>query len=170
MDQSLYKFLVVNGHLGIPQLGSFIIKQEPAYLDTASGILYPPKPVISFSETAIPVSEKLFFDFLSNEMGIDEVSAIQQFNEFANRFRNQLHENGSVVLNGVGKLNRREGGEIAFQPATDLSSFLQPIQMNEAVMFAETDSDQKEVKPDYWWFYAIILLVLGLGALAYYYI
>ena len=170
MDQYLYKFLVVNGHLGIPQLGSFIIKQEPANLDTASGILYPPKPVISFSETAIPVSEKLFFDFLSNEMGIDEVSAIQQFNEFASRFRNEFQENGSVILNGVGKLKRGEDGRIAFQPATDLSAFLSPLQMVEAVLLAETDTEQEETKPDYWWFYAIILLILGLGALVYYYI
>jgi hypothetical protein len=170
MDQYLYKFLVLNGHLGIPQLGSFSIQQEPAILDNESGFLYPPRPVISFSEKEIPLPEKAFFDFISGEMGIDEVVAIQQFNDFTNQFRNQLQENGSVVLNGVGKLNRGEDSEITFQPATDLSAFLSPLQMSESVMLSESDIDPEESKPDYWWFYAIILLVLGLGALVYYYI
>ena len=170
MDQYLYKFLVINGHLGIPQLGSFTIQQVPAYLDAASGLLYPPKPGIRFREADFPVPEKLFFDFLSCELGSDEEAAMQQFNEFSNQFRSQFQENGSVVLKGIGKLNRGEDGEVAFLPDNDLSALLQPLQMEKAQMLSETNTEPKETQPDYWWFYAIILLILGLGALAYYYI
>ena len=171
MDQSLYKFLVLNGHLCIPQLGSFIIKQIPAHSDAALGLLYPPKPVISFTEGEIPMSEKLFFDFLSNELGVDEVSAIKQFHEFADHFRNELEENKSVTLKGVGRITRKDEGALHFEPATDLSNLLPPLPVNESVLYAEAQNETAQSsKPDYWWFYAIILLILGIGALAYYYI
>ncbi len=171
MDQSLYKFLVLNGHLSIPQLGSFIIKQLPAHSDAASGLLYPPKPVISFTQGEILMSEKLFFDFLSNELGIDEVTAIKQFHEFADHFRNELEEKKLVSLKGVGVVGKGEDGSMHFEPATNLSNLLPALQIDESILYAEADNElEQSSKHDYWWFYAIILLILGVGALVYYYI
>jgi hypothetical protein len=102
MDQHLHKYLVLHKHLNIPQLGSFIIQREQAHYEESSGLLYPPSETIVFSNGVVPMSEKLFFDYLANEMGIDEVSAIKQFHDFSYKFRSDLHEKGTVELKGVG--------------------------------------------------------------------
>ncbi len=169
MDQHLYKYLVLHKHLCIPQLGSFIIQNEPAHFDEASGLLYPPKPVISFSEGNVPVSEKLFFDFLSNEMGTDELAAIKQFHDFSYRFRNDLQENKLVVLKGAGTLSREEDGTILFSTANEITELLPPVDPGNAVMMTVSEETEDTGKPDQWWIYAIVLVMLGIGALLYYY-
>ncbi len=167
MDQHLYKFLVLHGHLAIPQVGSFLVKQQPATYDAASGQLTAPMPFIAFSQEPVPVSEKLFYDFLAEEAGVEETSAIQQFHAYAHSFRHLLEENKAVELAGVGKLEKGADDILHFSAAKDLSYLMPPIYV-ESIGLKEgaEETDQK----DLWWFYAIILAILGLGALAYYYI
>jgi hypothetical protein len=169
MDQSLYKFLVLNGHLSIPQLGSFNVVQEAAYIDSTSGFIFPPKPAINFTEGEFQMSEKLFFDFLSNEIGLDDVSAIKQFHEFAAQFRNELDEKKQASLKGVGVISKGVEGNLTFEPATDLSILLPALPLNESILSGVSGNNpDKSTEKDYWWFYAIILMILGIGALAYY--
>ncbi|MES2003563.1 MAG: hypothetical protein V4450_03500 [Bacteroidota bacterium] len=166
MDQHLYKFLVLHGHLGIPQLGSFVVKKTATHFDEGSGLLHGPVAEIRFTEESVPGSEKLFFDFLANETGLDEITTIQQFHDYAYALRNNLQENGVAELKGVGKLVK-EGEAVHFMPATDLSYLVQAVNAGDPVLI---DEDDAGVKKDFWWFYAIILGILGLGALAYYYL
>jgi len=176
MDQHLYKYLVLHNQLCIPQLGSFAIKSSNARYDDGSGFLHAPKPILYFTDESGSTSDKTFFDFLANEMGVDEVTAIKLFHDFSYRFRSDLVEKGSVELKGVGTLTKKEDDKIIFQPAHNLADLLPPVKHGEALPVAnienesvteeETDTEEKK---DKWWIYAIILLILGAVALLYYY-
>ncbi|NCI50250.1 hypothetical protein GWC95_09970 [Sediminibacterium roseum] len=174
MDQHLYKYLVLHKHLCIPQLGSFTVQKAHARYDEQSGLLYAPVESIVFSDGVIPMSEKLFFDFLAHEMAVDDVTAIKQFHDFSYGFRSRFLENGSVELKGVGQLHRDENGRIAFTPTPRYTDLFPSYGLEGAVpgvqenVLVEEEVIEEETK-DNWWVYALVLAILGAGALLFYY-
>ena len=174
MDQHLYKYLVLHKHLCIPQLGSFTVQKESARYEESTGSLHPPVENIVFSDGVIPISEKLFFDFLAYETGVDEVTAIKQFHDFSYVFRSHLLEKGWVELKGVGRLEKNESGTITFDAAPRLTGLFPLLQEDgaAAVVPDEVTVEEEitdETRKDNWWIYAIVLLILGAGALLFYY-
>jgi hypothetical protein len=173
MDQHLYKYLVLHKHLNIPQLGNFVIQHQNARYEERTGLLYAPKPVLVFADGHLPASEKTFFDFLGNEMGVDDLTAIKLFHDFSYQFRNDLKEKGSAELKGVGTLSQNGEDQITFHPASDLSELLPAVKPgergvvigNNEIYSEETDTAESK---DQWWMYAIVLLMLGIGALIIY--
>ncbi len=193
MQQHLYKFLVLHHSLIIPQLGSFIIEEEPARLDAASSLLFAPKPVIHFSETVVHVPDKYFFSFLEEEMDIDEITAVKEFENFCSQMRNTIQEDKIAVLPGIGRVMKGPDDHLFFTPETNLLELLPPIpwqvctpvskkavselpkQINkettiekQEVVVDESVIEETTHQPDRWWVYAIILLVAGSLALLFY--
>ena len=198
MQQYLYKFLVLHRKLTIPQLGSFTIDKEPARFDVSSGLLFAPKPVIHFGETIQPMSDKFFFSFLADEMGVEEVTAIREFHDFSYQFRNDIKEHRQGLLAGVGRITKGSDEALSFTQESTLLDLLPPIQLQDALrnpgdrarmpskkspkqsriepveqIVSETEEDSEEVivttYKERWWIPAIILLVAGLVALLFYY-
>lgn len=174
MDQHLYKYLVLHKHLAIPQLGNFVMQHQHAQYEERTGLLHAPKPVFVFTDGHVPVSEKFFFDFLGNELGVDDLTAIKLFHDFSYQFRNDLQEKGSAEIKGVGTLSQNGENNIIFHPAHDLSDLLPSIRPGErgtviAQQDAYTEETETEENKDQWWMYAIVLLMLGVGALIVYY-
>ena len=188
LQQYLHKFLVLHRMLSIPQLGSFIIEEEPAQIDVASGLLFAPRSLIRFSTAVQPVSDKVFFHFLSEELGVDEVTAIREFHEYCYAFRNDLQQ-GMAVLPGVGRMVRREEGELLFTPESQLLELLPPVPWTDTTVTRQstkkkaaaaaekelpgtvvmTESSEEIIPRDRWWIYAILLLAAGVLALLFYY-
>ncbi len=164
MDRILTKFLLLRQHLVIPQIGIFRVEQVPARFEEGSGRLLAPYPEIRFSAGDKAAAEKSFFAFLADESGMDELSAIKSFHSYCHDLHQQLSEKGSVVIEGTGTLQKTEEDNIIFQPAQD-TGYLFP-----AVEVGAVTIDNDAPATDYWWFYAIILAILGLGALVYYFI
>lgn len=142
MQQYLQKFLILHRKLSIPQLGSFVIEDEPARLDVESGLLFAPRPVIRFSETDRPVSDKLFFRFLAEEMQVDELAAIREFHDFCYAFRSNLQSNQMASIQGIGRVVRRSDDVLGFSPETNLLEFLPPVPWAE-----ENSANKKSLKP-----------------------
>jgi len=132
MQQHLYKFLVLHHKLSIPQLGSFTIDKEPARFDAPSGLLFAPKPVIHFGETTEPIPDKILFDFLSAEMGVDEVTAAKEFNDFSYQFRTNIQQHSLGLMPGIGRIARGADGNLSFTPESNLLELLPPIQLQDA--------------------------------------
>lgn len=174
MDQHLYKYLVLHKQLCIPQLGSFTVLKQHARYDESTGLLHPPVESIVFSDGVIPMSEKLFFDFLANEMGVDDVSAIKQFHDFSYDFRNRFLENGAVELKGVGTLEKAENGDTVFIATPRYTDLFPSLNQDGSALslpdevVVEEEVIEEESK-DNWWVYALVLLILGAGALLFYY-
>lgn len=196
MQLHLYKFLVLYRKLSIPSLGAFTIDDQPARMDTTTGLLFAPKPVIHFTEAAIPMPDKLFFGFLADEMEVDEATAISEFHDFCQRFRSHIQEHNVSVLAGIGRLMKGAEDKLFFTPETNLLELLPPIQCQTAVVTPNkktandlpTESHKKHavtaveetveemveteetiVTTDRWWIYAIILLAAGGIALLFHY-
>jgi hypothetical protein len=197
MQEHLYKFLVLYHKLSIPQLGSFTIDDEPARFDVPSGLLFPPKPVIHFGDAVEPMSDRIFFDFLTREMKVEEVMAIRAFHDFAYQFRNDIEEYKLALLPGVGRITKGSEGGLFFTQETSLLEFLPPIQLDnelrmpgdgvskkaarelrkEPAVQSATEETGEEIMEDEeaatvrdrWWIPAVILLAVGLLALLFYY-
>lgn len=137
LQQHLHKFLVLYHKLDIPQVGSFTIDAEPARLEPASGLLFPPRPVIHFDETAKPAPERIFFNYLAEETGSDELSVIREYHEFCYRFREDINRNGMAVLPGVGRIVKRDEGQLTFTPESTLLELLPPVPWSDHIAAAQ---------------------------------
>lgn len=151
-------------------MGSFGIISETAHFNEDKSVLYPPDIVFNFSEMVSPMAEKAFLNFLATELGVDERSANEQFTNFSKQFTTDFQLTNSAVLEGIGKLILNEDGDILFTPVNKLQNFLPILEMGEAFQEITESKNIKNEKSDFWWFYAILLIVIGLGALVYYYL
>ncbi|MDB5209485.1 MAG: hypothetical protein JWQ30_312 [Sediminibacterium sp.] len=172
MDQHLYKYLVLYKHLCIPQLGSFVIQPQNSRYDESTGLLHGPSSAMVFTDAQVVVSEKIFFDFLANEMGVDDLTAIKLFHDFSYQFRNDLQEKGSVELTEVGRLTKEED-TIVFHPSHSVSELIPGVRLEKGMTLTEEIGSIEEIdteeNKDPWWMYAIVLVMLGIGALIFYY-
>lgn len=167
MDQYLYKFLVMNGHLSLPQLGRIALVQQPARFREEDGNLQAPRPVLTFSGDESQLADRQLLSFLANETGEDETAVTESFLAFIRSFKELLASKGKAVMEGVGLFFRDGDNDVKFQPAINIDYLLHDVYAGEPVV---TETIPETTKDPYWWYYALILLILGLGALAYYYI
>lgn len=193
MNQYLHKYLVLNKKLSIPDVGNLIIESNGAQLDSVNGILYAPSPIILFKQDAAK-ADKFFFDFLAQEMGTDEVVAIRSFHDYLYKIKSSLNTSQGSNIPGIGRLKKEENGYILFSPEKNLQELLPQIKIGAnypiakklaAIDFdqdheltAQEEDDIKEImgqeteeqRADNWWVYALILLLIGVGALLFYYV
>jgi hypothetical protein len=190
MYELFYKYLIVNQKIGLPGVGNFYVESIPAKIDIVHSTLSAPTQLISFSAEA-PINDRSFFDYISREMRLNGIEAVTRFNEFSQTI-NERAINSGAILPGIGTLKKNEDGEFSFYPEIKNHTLLPNININDSVaadakLIAVYDSGetkiitQETVAPaeekiilqdsdDFWWVYAIILALMGLGALLYYYI
>lgn len=193
MNQYLHKYLVLNKKLSIPDVGNLIIESNGAQLDSVNGLLYAPSQIILFKQDAAK-ADKFFFDFLAQEIGTDEVVAIRSFHDYLYKIKSTLNTPQGSVIPGIGRLKKEENGYILFTPEKNLQELLpqlkiestHPIAKKAAVidydldheLSAQEEDDIREImgqeteeqSADNWWIYALILLLVGVGALLFYYV
>lgn len=167
MHDYIYKYLVLTGKLSIPQLGNIFLVTEPASVDRATMQLLPPLPVFHFEETDNSTVDKSFLLFITNEMGVAQAEASQTFLNFSGQFRQDIQAKPMVNLKGIGKFTKGDGGSILLTPDDSIHELFPSITLEQETI---EQNEVVESGKDYWWFYAIILFVMGLGAMIYYYI
>lgn len=167
----LYKYLILNGRLGIPEIGRFAIYRAPASVQEDGTVMRAPVQQILFEEKPV-TADKNLFQFLAHEMSTDEIAAIGSFNTWVSSIREQLTRDAFVKLPFIGTLEQTTEGVIGFIPATPAikpSSIDLPYgivwQTDEIAEDASVDKNDSG-----WWIYAIILLLLGIAAIAYRYL
>ena len=82
MFQIFRKYLVLYKKLTLPGVGSFVVEDIPARLDFTNKTIYSPLSVIRFS-LEVSSFDRYFFYFLSQELHIDEISAIRKFTDIS---------------------------------------------------------------------------------------
>lgn len=189
MVHLLYKYLIIHKQLALPGVGSFYIVREPAKHDVANRVISPPVLNIDFNPQASD-DNKTFSAFLSKEKGIDEATAINHFDDFARRLKQDIHSQKPVELPGIGSLRKTVNGDLTFEPANVLADYFPPaiaepvlrekasykIRVGETQRTSSQMRDALNDEPetvydskDYWWIYAIILTIIGIAAIVYYY-
>ncbi|WP_439506600.1 hypothetical protein [Sediminibacterium sp.] len=191
----LHKYLVLNKRLSIPDLGSFVIESNTAKLDNANGFLFAPAPAIKFKQEQTPPSDKFLFDFISDEIGVDQMTAIKQFHDYVYKIKTALTTPEGAVITGIGTLRKEENGYILFTPEKNLLDLLPQVKVTDGIAQFNNDveknnldeernftqQEEEDIREllgkesqnksgDNWWVYAIILLMIAIGALLFYYV
>lgn len=193
MYQQLFKYFVLNRKVSLPELGVFSITTVPAKIDFVAGILHAPQPKIAFQQGQANLDRNLF-QYLSKELKIDEKQAVHDLQAFSLNIKENLENNMPVDLPGIGKLQKgyNDNDVLFTEEHITTSLFLSDIKLNSAtdskanlvelyktgdnlILTEETEDDRlemiiKDKDEDYWWVYALILALMGVGALLYYYI
>jgi len=193
MNQYLHKYLVLNKKLSIPDVGNLVLESTGAQLDSINGLLYAPSQMIVFKQDAAK-ADKFFFDFLAQEMGTDEVVAIRNFHDYLYKIKSNLNTSQGSVIPGIGRLKKEENGYILFSPEKNLQELLPQVRIGASYPIAKKETlfdydkdhelsaqeeddirelmgkDSEEAGADNWWVYALILLLIGVGALLFYYV
>lgn len=184
MFEALYKYLILNGRLGFPGMGSLVIETLPVEHDFAQKKIYPPLPVIRWQSEMIAPDQQ-FYKFIASDLALNEVNAIGQFNDFTYQLKEAIAQKGMAELPGIGKLKKEFANTYSFDPAYTLDDYFQPViagyvnpQTNQPLVEdepADINLNRKKArrlkeKPAdaNWWIYAIILALLGIAGLIYY--
>lgn len=193
MYQEIYKYFVLNRKVSIPGIGNFSVNTNSATLDFVTGVLHAPQPKVAF-EKGQSIIDRNFLQYLSKELNVDEKQAVQEFQAFSLSIKENLESNKQVELPGIGKLQKgyTDSDVLFIEENIAAPLFLNDIKLGSAtdskanlvelyktgdnlIITEETEDDRlemivKEKEEDYWWVYALILALMGVGALLYYYI
>lgn len=191
MYELFYKYLLLNNKAYLPGVGSFAVTQTPASMDFENKKLIPPSQSIGLNATEVG-DNYFLYQFLSKELNISEAEAALKVDGFSKDIQAQANQHGSVLLPGIGRLKKGFMGSFDMETELENKEVLPDIWIDKSqaantllmevysnvtpgIIRREGIIEAPEVfaKPeseDYWWVYAIILAVMGLGALLYYYI
>ncbi len=191
MHQYLLKYLVLNQQLPIPKVGIFSIEQVSAQIDSTNHLLYPPSQVIRFSQESV-AADRHFYDFIVNETGWELVDVMRNTQKFAQQLLTDAQNKQGAILQGIGTLKKEADGHLMFFADRPLEYLFSQVKIDKSISLAKaatlkqsaykakelegdelrellgqaTDSDAT----DNWWVYAFALLLLGVGALLFYYV
>lgn len=183
----IYKYLLQHKKVSIPGIGSFVMKHKPANVNTNENLLNAPETAIVYqAETAL--ADKSFYNFVSNELHIEEIEAIKNFHEYTYQLKQDATKAEAIVLPGIGKLTKQADGSYDFLQETVLQEYYAAVPFTEISKekltgeaslntltlknenFDDIDLSQTEEeteKEDYWWIYAAILGLIGVAAIVY---
>jgi len=193
MYPQLYKYFLVNKKVSIPGLGAFALQEIPATLDFVKGSLHAPQSKITFIKSESDAVDKNLFIYLGKELKQQEWQVAKRFQEFTEAIKYNISSNKAVELPGIGKLQKGYDDDIFFIPDTEATIIPSAdIKLNNTndsranlielystgehlILTEETEDDKLEMiikhkEEDYWWVYALILALMGIGALLFYYI
>ncbi len=187
-----YKYLILNGRASMPGIGTFGIEQIPSTMDYENKKLNPPTQSIRLESSEIATDTYSLYNYLAKELEINESEAARKFQEFTHDLQKQAASKGSVLLPGIGRLlkdayygysidGESESKQVlpdlwitktqaANSGLMDVYSSDKPSILRHRATAQEFDKLIVKETEDYWWVIAIVLAIMGLGALLYYYI
>jgi putative component of toxin-antitoxin plasmid stabilization module len=119
----LTHYLLRNRLVHIPGVGSFAVRQQPAELDFASKLLYPPTFSIDYSEDGGVPGDQI--PFLARQLDVQESVARDRMAAWSDELGRHLRQQ-DFRWKGVGVLHW-DGGKISFHPETVPVRGLQPL-------------------------------------------
>ncbi len=182
----LYKYLVLHKKLQLPGIGLFKIDHVPSRIDFINKKIHPFFPVIRFTQGAT-IADKYFYRFIAAGLSIDELEAIQKFNEFLFHLKEQFSLNGFVDFPGIGRLTKQFSSTYSFKPENTLQSLYPDVHAErvirknashtikigeEEVNSLEEKTEEPADKPEIenWKIHALVLALIGIMVIAYYFL
>jgi hypothetical protein len=184
MYNEVNKFFALHHHLALPGIGNFNVETSDAQIDFVNRSIISAQKKIVFGNDALHPEEK-FYNFLAEELNINEDQAIISFAIFTSEIKNDLEANKPVYFKGIGTLVN-ENTRTIFQPEA-IPAF-NPVITAERIIRKnaghtvkvgeeEKTSDEmqtvlqqpKTIQKERWWIAAVILAAIGAAAIAFYY-
>ena len=129
---------------------------------------------------------------MENETGLNLADIIKSLHEFSQQILLEVQTISGAVLNGIGTLKKDNDGLFLFIPERPLDYLFKHISIDKSISLAVIDNQTsnnevstvlegevlldllgqktEDKTTDNWWVYAIALLLLGIGALLFYYV
>jgi hypothetical protein len=191
MQEYLLKYLILHKNLTLPKVGVFNIENLSAQIDGTNHLLYPPSQVIRFKQEQVS-PERNFYDFLVKETGLELVDVIKKLQQISIQILAETKETKGAILEGIGTLKQEATGHLLFFSDRPLEYLHPQVKIDKAISLAKSASMKQapfktqelegdELREflgqandadsnDNWWVYAFGLLLLGIGALLFYYV
>lgn len=191
MQEYLLKYLILHKNLTIPKVGVFHIESLSAQIDGTNHLLYPPSQVIRFKHEMV-APDRNFYDFLVHETGLELVDVIKKLQQISIQIISETKETKGAILEGIGTLKQEHTGQLLFFSERPLEYLYPQVKIDKAISIAKSESMKQapfktqelegdELREflgqandadgnDNWWVYALGLLLLGFGALLFYYV
>jgi hypothetical protein len=185
MYNEVNKFFALHHQLALPGVGDFKAETSDAQIDFINRSITSSQNKIVFVSNAMQPEEK-FYDFLADELNINEDQAIISFAIFTSEIKNDLDANKPVYFKGIGTLVK-EDARTTFQP--EIIPAFYPVITAERIIRKNTahtvrvgeeekTSDEmqtvlqqpKTIQKERWWIAAAVLAVIGVAAIAFYYL
>lgn len=198
MHEIFIDFLAKNKSLPLPGIGQIEMVTEPAKLDFINKTIYPPKESAGFvpapadilssaetQETNKTVFQNNFLPFLAYRLNISESEAHKAFEQYLSQIKSSLEHQQSFTLPGIGILQKENDG-LKLNNNFSSDKYFEPLHVEQVIRENtshtirvgedEKTSEQMQEflnrteKKENWWIAAIILAVLGIAAIAWYYL
>jgi nucleoid DNA-binding protein len=115
LSQFIYRFLILNGKVSLPGIGSFEIVHLPAINDLTRQQIISPSSIIKFSNDESPSESTALLNYLVRHLNILERNAFDLVSVFCSDIKNDL-ESGSIVnWKGLGKFEISSDGVLVFE-------------------------------------------------------
>jgi len=178
IESSLFQpFLIKYRKLPLGNLGTVVLQQEPAFHEYTSQVIRPVKDVFGFSpKTEAGLMES--FETFAEKRGIGKNSVALLIEQI----KSQLSKNNEALLEGIGTLKiennvyKLVGSDISkdYLPPVKATAVIHEgdvhdVKVGEQVRSSEEMKEMLAAKKtkDYWWVYALILLVVAIAAVLY---
>ena len=179
IDCSLFQLYLFKYHsVPLGKIGTIIMENIPAFHDYTSRTIHPSMEVFKFTPTINNDLEEKFQVF-AEQKGYGSPALAEVYETI----KTQLKQNSKVNLTGLGTL-LIENSIYRFDPEVISDKFLVPVTAGAVIHEGEvhevkvgeqvhTSEEMKEMlsgkkSKDYWWVYALILVVVAVAAILYY--
>jgi len=120
MYQTLLQYLIQQQQLWLQGVGHFKLMQLPARYDVANQLMMAPMVRVKIEKAPKEQNLQPLMVFLAKQMGTDEESAFDHYQEFCSEMATQLQEQVAVAWPGLGTLTKMGNeGNIKIDPALD---------------------------------------------------
>ena len=163
MEDIILSYLSLYKKCYVPGLGTFTVEKKTSVV--VNNQLAAPAIALRFVEgKAAP--DQQFLSFVATRLFSDEVLAIQQLHDFAEKIRQKTA--AGITFAGFGHFTTAQG-QLTCTPLEFKGETL-----DIAIAYIEEEQSGSETfqttpAKDYWFIYALVLIITGLAAIYYYY-
>lgn len=118
LTEQLTYLLLRHEYVVIPQLGGFLREVIPARYEASLGLAYPPQAELHFSAELIH-RDGLLEECYALALGVSLRRARLVLEEDVRALRQELLQQGSCLLPGIGRLTLSSAGRVSFEPQPD---------------------------------------------------
>jgi len=182
MFSLLHQYLIENGSLHIPGIGTLAFAEVSARLDVADKQLQAPHKTLRLNVASDPANKHALMGFLSRHLNISEEQSYTVFRQFTDSIRTSLGTKRILYWYNLGAFQKDESGAVKFVQTTDLDQYLPPViadrmiraNAEHSMTVGDTETtntamqeyygdEQVEFRKDYWWVWAIVIFVVSAG-------
>jgi hypothetical protein len=162
MINILVQYLIKNGHLDLPSIGTLKCVKQESYWE--NNIFIAPNESVEFESINV-VPTKHFYSFLADELNISIEQAALQLEQFINDFKSK--NNSKLVFLNFGFLQYNDH-LFTWHNTYDTTIYYKNLKLEVTEVNNQIDNNSN-TKKDLWWVWALLVFILSASLIAYKY-